>query len=86
MAEREWDEKLKSTTATCHYQKRKDLGQGKGKPFLYFTANIYDDGGDDAQKEEKERIFSFRKKIETLGKQQHSSTLPITAAAAPKKR
>ena len=53
---------------------------------MYFTANIYDDGGDDAQKEEKERIFSFRKKIETLGKQQHSSTLPITAAAAPKKR
>lgn len=58
----------------------------RAEPFLYFTANIYDDGGDDAQEEEKERIFSFRKKRLkhlALSKQQHSSTLPITA---PKKR
>ncbi len=46
-------------------------------PFLYFTANIYDDGGGDAQ-EEKERIFSLEKKIETLGTWQ-TTTFKYTA-------
>ena len=56
-------------------------------PFLYFTANIYDDGGGDGMLKKRKREYSLlekRLKHLALGKQQHSSTLPITAA--PKKR